>query len=314
MDRDKGLEKGAIGVLEKPVSKDQLRTIMSMFECRSPDLRRKLLLVEDDPTARKVTAGHLETDGVEVISTGDCKEAMRLLREETFHCMILDLGLPDCSGFQLLEKINADASIQAPPVVIHSGRVLSRTEYDQLQRYTDSFVIKGMPLSGEQLGKEVASFLNEVGLNEAANDTGAEPADTPDWPDIFKGKTVLLVDDDIRNTFALSGALEKRGLGVIMAPDGLTALHLLEHSSQTIHAVLMDVMMPNMDGNEITRQIRTQHAPHKLPIIGLSAKAMEEDRERCLDAGMNAFLPKPVDMNRLLVTLRDHMTGLLDAA
>ena len=228
--------------------------------------------------------------------------------QHAFQCMILDLGLglPDLNGFELLERIRKDPSIHAPPVIIHSGRDLSREEFHRLRRYTDAMVMKGSPHSGERLAEEVASLLENM-TGQLPTTESAEASGQKDWPAILKGRTVLLVDDDMRNTFALSKTLEKKGLNVIMAPDGQTALELLENAQCLIDAVLMDTMMPGMDGNEATRRIRKRPECRGLPIIALSAKAMAEDRELCLEAGADAFLPKPIDLEQLFALLQKWM-------
>ncbi|MBF0611765.1 MAG: response regulator, partial [Magnetococcales bacterium] len=308
MDRQQSLGHGAIGVLQKPVTREQLQSVMENFECQNKGRRSKLMLVDDDILSRISTLRLLESDDIQVIAAANCQEALHLLHHETFDCMILDLSLPDCSGFRLLENISKDPMIHELPVVIHSGKELSRAEYSQLRRYTDAVVTKGTPGSADRLVREVGAFLQAMD-KAPVPETRDESRQIHEWKALFANKSILLVDDDVRNTFALSRVLEKRGLNVIMAPDGLTALELLEHSPRSVDAVLMDVMMPGLDGNETTRRVREKEKFRHLPIIGLSAKAMADDRQRSLDAGMDHFLSKPVDQDLLLSLLRDILVN-----
>ncbi|MEO5370780.1 MAG: response regulator [Magnetococcus sp. DMHC-1] len=296
--------KGVLGILDRPVTREKIQKVLEELDCHPKDKQARLLLVEDDPDSCKVTAKILKKDGIAMAVAKNCHEAMQLLRTEPFDCMILDLSLPDCSGFELLEHMAHDLSIQKLPVVIHSGRDLSREEYFRLRHYTDALVTKGTPDSGERLAREVGAFLHQAVVTPP-EESSTGTTSFQDWKKVFSNTSILLVDDDVRNTFSLSRTLEKRGINVIMAPDGLTALDLLNHAARPVDAVLMDVMMPGLDGHEVTRRIREKEGFQAIPIIGLSAKTMEEDRQKSLAAGMDRFLSKPVDIEHLLGQLQD---------
>ncbi|MGN7613246.1 response regulator, partial [Magnetococcales bacterium HHB-1] len=302
-----GLTRDAISVLQKPVTPLQLEEVLNDVACRSKEMGAKLLLVEGDAVVRRTTSALLEKHHIEVAVAEDCETAMQLLRREVFKCLILDLELPHCSGFDLLESMAGLPELKAPQVIIHSGRALSDQDIRRLGSYSGMVATrKKHPRAIKRLVTEVASFLKNMDhtrLPERADD------DLTRWKTLFQGVSVLLVDDDMRNTYALSRALEKRGLKVIMAPDGQTALDLLDKNSNLIDAVLMDIMMPGMDGHETMRRIRKRDNLKDLPIIALSAKAMVEDQEQCFHSGASAFLPKPVDLDQLPTLLKDFVTS-----
>lgn len=292
------MKQGAVGVLAKPVSEAQLRKVFGRIECAAG---KNLLLVEDDPSSAKATAAFFHSQGVEVTAIHDGEGALQLLKERTFNCMVLDLDLPGISGFDLLGRLASEATLSRPPVIVYSGRELSREEYSRLRHYTDSVVMKGAD-SGERLMNEVGLFLSGV--------EGVTSTEAPVLTDasLFAGEKILLVDDDMRNIFAMSKMLQSQGLRVIMAPDGRRSLELLDKNTD-IKVVLMDVMMPVMDGLEAVRLIREQARFKSLPIVILSAKAMPEDREKGLAAGANAFLAKPVNTDQLILVLREYLSG-----
>ncbi|MEO5331695.1 MAG: response regulator [Magnetococcus sp. YQC-5] len=256
--------------------------------------------MEDDPTASMVTVNFFNSQGIKVQAVGDPNEALRLLKKELFICIVLDLDLPGMSGFELLERIATDKTLARPPVIVYSGRELSREEYRRLRNYTDSVIMKGSD-SGERLLSEVNLFLHDVEKEPSL----IEPL--PKGKTLFSGEKIMLVDDDMRNLFAMSKILQSQGLRVLLAPDGRRSLELLEKTPD-VRMVLMDVMMPVMDGLEAIRQIRSHTAFQKLPIIILSAKAMAEDQEKGLSAGANAFLSKPVDMDQLITVMRKYLS------
>ncbi|MEO5332357.1 MAG: response regulator [Magnetococcus sp. YQC-5] len=302
--RENGLaalgELGAVGVLAKPVTERQLKKVFERIECANHASGGHLLVVEDDPTASLVTVQFFKSQGIHVTAVGTAKEALQLLQGNSFACMILDLDLPGMSGFELLEQITANQEVVKIPVIIYSGRDLSREEYSRLRLYTDSVIMKGED-SGERLMHDVGQFLS------AMNHEPVVAVPVINEGSVFAGERILLVDDDMRNLFAMSKILQSHGLHVLLAPDGRRALELLDKHTD-LRLVLMDVMMPVMDGLEAIRLIRQQERFKELPIIILSAKAMVEDRERGLAAGANAFLSKPVNTDHLLVTLREYLT------
>jgi len=218
--------------------------------------------------------------------------------------MILDLGLPDMSGFDLLRKLEAEEGIVIPPIIVYTGKELNREEELELRRYSESIIIKGVR-SEERLLDEVSLFLHRVVENLPEKKrkiiTNLHDKDT-----MFMDKQVLIVDDDMRNVFAIAKVLEQKGLKVLKAENGHKALQLLE-KEPILDLILMDIMMPVMDGYETMRQIRKQEKFQKMPIIALTAKAMKEDRTRCIEAGASDYLSKPVDLNRLFSMMRVWM-------
>ena len=217
---------------------------------------------------------------------------MALLKVKDFDCVILDLGMADINGFEFLERASALPAV--PPVVVYSGRDLSTEENLKLRQYTDSIVIKGAR-SPERLLDEVSLFLHSI---REANTAPLREIDTS-----LSGRVVLVVDDDMRNIFALSKALRAKGLNVVMAQDGMKALKQLE-DNRNIELVLMDIMMPGMDGYQTMGEIRKNPLTCALPIIALTAKAMRGDREKCLEAGSNDYLSKPIDLDKLFSMIR----------
>jgi CheY-like chemotaxis protein len=224
-----------------------------------------------------------------------------------FDCMIIDLKLPDMDGSELLERMTREDIRAFPPVIVYTGRNLTREEEASLNRYSRSIIIKGAR-SPERLLDEVTLFLHKVESQlSAERQTMLKMARSRDK--VFDGRKVLLVDDDVRNIFALSSALEQRGLQVEIARNGFEALAKLD-GTLDIDLVLMDVMMPGMDGLEATRRIRTIPRLRKLPIIAITAKAMKDDQEQCRAAGMNDYLAKPIDLQRLFSLLRVWMPSM----
>lgn len=309
----RGLAMGALSFLVKPVTKDAVMDALDQV-CRLPGQgQRRVLLVDDDPISRRQVHKLLEQESVEIVDAIDGGSGLRAFEENaTFDCVILDLGLPDMSGFEWLERLSERTTV--PPVVIYSARDLTPDENLKLRGYTESIVIKGVR-SPERLLDEVSLFLYALkpptpGVSQApvhgapslapasvAASDGEPPAQG------IAGKTVLVVDDDMRNVFALSKALRSRGLHVLMAQDGYKALTQIETHPE-VDIVLMDIMMPGMDGFETMRRIRSNPDLQKLPIIAVTAKAMIGDREKCLEAGANDYCSKPIDMDQLLSQIR----------
>ena len=287
----RGLDLGAAGYLTKPVDKADINAVFDTFLRCTDGQPRRLLLVDDDIHTRTAVCLLFKAKAVDVIEASCGEEALDRLAAEHFDCMILDLGLPGISGIQVLDWAVA-RKLELPPVVVYSARELTDDENLKLHEYTDSIVIKGAR-SPERLLDEVALFLHSV------NSITPIPAPVAD----FAGRTVLVVDDDMRNVFALSKVLRAKGFNVVMAQDGAKALSHLEQST-AIEIVLMDIMMPSMDGYDTIRAIRAQKRLATLPIIALTAKAMLGDREKCLEAGANDYVSKPVDIDGLLIAMR----------
>jgi CheY-like chemotaxis protein len=264
----------------------------------------RVLVVEDDATLRESTCRLLEGSDVEAVAVATAEGALARLGEATFDCMVLDLALPDRSGFDLLEEMSQKEQYSFPPVIVYTGRSLSRAEEHRLRRYSNSIIIKGAR-SPERLLDEVTLFLHQVEADLPA-DRQRMLHDARHREAVFEGRRVLVVEDDVRNIFALASVLEPKGAKVEVARNGKEALQVLE-KNPGIDLVLIDVMMPEMDGLAATRAIRTRPELAKLPIIALTAKAMADDREQCLAAGANDYIAKPLDVDKLLSLARVWM-------
>lgn len=294
------LRMGAVGFLSKPVSMEKVEAAFSKIEEILNEPVRNLLVVEDEPIQRESIRELIGNEDVAITTVGTGKEAFTELTRIRYDCMILDLSLGDMSGFDLLEKIRHSESCCSVPVIIYTGRELTAEEEKGLRQYTESIIIKGVK-SPERLLDESALFLHRVEANLPA-DKQRMLRLVHDKEAILSGKTVLLVDDDMRNVFALSSVLEEKGIQVVIARNGLESLQKLEQ--ETVDLVLMDIMMPEMDGYTAMQEIRKQPRFRKLPIIALTAKAMKGDRARCIEAGASDYLAKPVNTEKLLSMLR----------
>ena len=294
-------KRGALGFLSKPVSQEQLDGVFATIgEFLSRDIK-SLLIVEDDNVLRHSVRQLLGGSDVKISEAARGDEALALLRKTHFDCMILDLTLPDMTGFELLNKINQDETVSKCPVIVYTGQALSEEENAELLKYASSVIIKGVK-SPERLLDETALFLHRV-----VADMPAEKQDTirrlHDRDAVFSGKHVLVVDDNMRNAFALSSLLNDKNLRTTIARSGEKALEMLETVAD-IDLVLMDIMMPGMDGYETMQRVRAQPRFKNLPILALTAKAMKGDLEKCIAAGANDYLSKPVDADRLFSMLR----------
>jgi len=257
--------------------------------------------VEDNKTQSEALVDMLKTQGITVDQAFDGESAFRMLHEKDYQCVILDLNLPDISGLDFLDKIKALDKFRALPVIINTAMELDKTSVGRLMQYANAMVVKTNK-SADRLIDEVNLFLNKVReVAEKPVDLNAitKSKTIPQGKDVIKGKKVLIVDDDMRNIFALSSALEGYEMVVEVAGDGQEAIDKLE-AINDIDIVLMDIMMPVMDGYEATRYIRKQNKWARLPVIALTAKAMMDDREKCIAAGANDYITKPVDMDRLI--------------
>ena len=298
-DATRGLELGAVGFLTKPVSREAITTAFDRLMHFAEGRMRHLLVVDDDASARAAVRTLLKDDAVAIEEASSGEEALAKTASEAYDCIVLDLGLPGMSGLEFLEQMAQRG--HTPPVVVYSGRDLSREESLRIRQYTDSIVVKGAR-SPDRLLDEVSLFLHSIRHGNATSADEARPAGGVDEADL-RGRRVLIVDDDMRNLFALSKVLRTKGVDVAMAQDGRKAIDTLE-KDPAIELVLMDIMMPVMDGYDTMRAIREQHAFARLPIIALTAKAMRGDREKCLEAGANDYLSKPIDVDRLLSMIR----------
>jgi CheY-like chemotaxis protein len=295
------LARGAFSFLPKPTTREGLDAALSRMKAYATPRLRKLLVVEDNEAEQMSIAELLGHDDVEIQAVATGRAALDALREQPYDCAVLDLRLPDMSGFDVLEHIRDDARLSDVPVVVFTGKELSPEEDLRLHTLARSVVVKGVE-SPERLLDETSLFLHRV--------IGDLPPDKQEMLDRLHrsdedlvGKKVLVVDDDIRNIFALSSVLERRGMEVLTAGTGDEAIATLETTSG-VAIVLMDIMMPQMDGYQTVHAIRQMPGLRRLPIIALTAKAMKGDREKCLDAGASDYLAKPVNTEQLLSALR----------
>jgi CheY-like chemotaxis protein len=300
-DRHHGLARGAFAFVTKPTTPEGLDSALARIKEYSTPRRKRLLVVEDNPAEQlsiKELLGYEDID-VTVVSTG--AEAIETVNERAFDCVVLDLRLPDISGFDVLERFRDNPLLGDLPVVVFTGKELSLDEDARLHSLARSVVVKGVE-SPERLLDETALFLHRV-----VADLPPEKQRLLDRlhhsDDALVGKKVLVVDDDVRNIFALSSVIERRGMTVITAGTGREAIAKLE-TTPDIAIVLMDIMMPEMDGYETMQVIRQNASFRRLPIIALTAKAMKGDREKCLEAGASEYLAKPVNTEQLLSSLR----------
>ena len=299
--RQRSLQQGAIAYLQKPISSDTITAALTKIKAFVERQVKNLLIVEDDAIQRKSIVELLADDDVATTSVGTGSDALAAIRSQHFDCMVLDLGLPDMSGFALIEQIKKEPQGEALPIIIYTGREITRNQETELRRIADTVIIKDVR-SPERLLAESALFLHRVQASLPATKqeilVKLQSSDT-----ILIGKKVLIVDDDMRNIFALTSMLENHQMQVLYAENGIEGIEVLE-ANPDIDIVLMDVMMPEMDGYETTQKIRQNHQFQSLPVIALTAKAMQGDREKCIEAGASDYITKPVDTEQLLSLLR----------
>jgi CheY-like chemotaxis protein len=300
-DRQHGLARGAFAFVNKPSNPEELDVALSRIKEYSTPRRRRLLIVEDNPAEQLSIRELLGYDDIDVtvVSTGE--EALGVVAREPFDCVVLDLRLPDMNGFDIMEHMQNIPAVRDLPVVVFTGKELSSEEDARLHTLARSVVVKGVE-SPERLLDETALFLHRVVANlPQEKQKMLERLHHSD--EALVGKKVLVVDDDMRNIFALSSVLERRGMAVLTAGTGREAISILE-STPDVAIVLMDIMMPEMDGYATMQVIRQNPAFRRLPIVALTAKAMKGDREKCLEAGASEYLAKPVNTEQLLSALR----------
>jgi HAMP domain-containing protein/CheY-like chemotaxis protein/signal transduction histidine kinase len=300
-DRHHGLSRGAFSFVTKPTTSEELATVLTRIKEYSMPRRKRLLIVEDNPAEQLSIRELLGHDDIDVTSVTTGAEALSIVEQQNFDCVVLDLRLPDMTGFEILERLRDMPALSDLPVVVFTGKELSPEEDARLHILARSVVVKGVE-SPERLLDETALFLHRVVSDlPPAKQKMLERLHRSD--DALVGKKVLVVDDDVRNIFALSSVLERRGMSVLSAGTGNEAISLLE-STPDLAIVLMDIMMPEMDGYETMQVIRQNPSFRRLPIIALTAKAMKGDREKCLEAGASEYLAKPVNTEQLLSALR----------
>jgi HAMP domain-containing protein/CheY-like chemotaxis protein/signal transduction histidine kinase len=299
--RQRGLKAGAIAYLEKPVSKEALDDAFGRIQNFLEDRVRRLLVVEDDETQRNAIIELVGADDVTITAVATAEDALRELATTHYDCMVLDLGLHDMSGFDLLERVKGDEGMATIPIIIYTGKELSPAEETRLRKYAETIIVKDVK-SPERLLDETALFLHRVEAKLPDQKRRMlEQLHTAD--SVFAGKKVLIIDDDVRNIFSLTSMLEDHGMQATFAENGRDGIKALD-ADPSIDVVLMDIMMPEMDGYDTTQAIRQDPRFKNLPIIALTAKAMKGDREKTIAAGASDYITKPFDPEQLLSLMR----------
>jgi CheY-like chemotaxis protein len=303
------LELGAIGYVLKPAKREELIQVLKHLEAKFSQNLRRVLVVEDDARQRESIRELLGNDEVQITGVATANEALLELETTTYDCMVVDFNLPDFSGHDLLEKMARQEDGAFPPVIVYTGRALTKDEEQSLRRFSKSIIIKDAR-SPERLLDEVTLFLHQV-ESQLSPERQQMLKVARNRESALEGRRVLVVEDDIRNIFALSSVLEPKGITVIIARNGREALDALARASKdasaAIDLVLMDIMMPEMDGYTAMREIRKRSEWKHLPIIALTAKAMKDDHEKCLAAGASDYIAKPLDVEKLLSLVRVWM-------
>jgi CheY-like chemotaxis protein len=302
--RERSLEsirEGAVEYLVKPIDKKDLEKAFTRIENFVDRKIKNLLIIEDSENARKAMRILIGNGDVSCFEAGTGKAGLALYQKNHIDCIILDIGLPDMSGFEFIKKLENIKEHDIPPIIVYTGKELSKEENNELQKYAESIIIKGVK-SEERLLDETSLFLHRT-ISNLPKSKQLIINNLYDKESVFHTKKILVVDDDMRNLFALSKVLKERGMEILKAENGKIALEMLD-SHPDIHLVLMDIMMPEMDGYEAMQRIRAQMRFNKLPVIALTAKAMKDDKQKCIDAGANDYITKPIDVDRLLSLMR----------
>ncbi|NML32776.1 response regulator [Paraburkholderia antibiotica] len=298
---DKALHLGAIGYTLKPTARSTMEAAIRRLEARLQQRLKRVLVIEDDAPMRESIRALLQSDNTEIVAVATLADAFERLEALSFDCVVTDLALPDGTGYDLLERLAANTAHASLPVIVYTGRMLSDDEEHRLRRYSKSIIIKGAK-SPERLLDEVTLFLHSV-ESSLAPEQQRMLRTVRQRDNAFEGRTILLAEDDVRNIFALSHVLEPLGAKLLIARNGREALDELENGPD-VHLVLMDVMMPEMDGLTAMGEIRRNPRFAHLPIIALTAKAMANDRTRCLEAGADDYVSKPIDVDKLVALCR----------
>jgi CheY-like chemotaxis protein len=300
--RQNALKAGAVAFLEKPISKEGLEATFAEIRSFIDRGVKRLLVVEDDEDQRKSIVELIGTgEDVEVTAVASSEEALEALELQRYDCMVLDLKLPELGGFELLEKIKEDERVSSTPVIVYTGKELTRREETKLKKLADTIVVKDAS-SPERLLDETALFLHRV-ERKLPEEKRRLLEQLHSAEEVFKDKKILVVDDDVRNVFALTSVLETHGMEVLYAENGKDGIDLLQRNPD-VDLILMDIMMPELDGYQTTRAIREDDSFKQLPIISLTAKAMKGDREKSIASGASDYITKPVDTDQLLSLMR----------
>jgi CheY-like chemotaxis protein len=291
-------KEGAISFMKKPIDTGTLDKLFNEIVTQSGVAFKQILLVEDHQVQSEALREMMEKQGINVDQAFDGASAFDMLQQNDYQCVILDLNLPDISGLDLLDKIKGLEKFSSLPVIVNTAMELDKTSVNRLMQYANAMVVKTSK-SSDRLIDEVNLFLHKISTSSPVTASGAKTSPVSKGKEMLKGKKVLVVDDDMRNIFALTSALQTYDLQVEIANDGEEAIAKLEEIGD-VDIVLMDIMMPKMDGYEATRYIRKQNKWAKLPVIALTAKAMRDDREKCIAAGASDYITKPVDIDRLI--------------
>jgi CheY-like chemotaxis protein len=300
-ERQHGLSHGAFSYLVKPATTGELETALDRLRSYVAPHTKRLLVIEDNDIERESIVSLMHHDDIEIQGAATGSDALRMLREQVFDCCVVDLRLPDMSGFELLERLQSEPSLRDIPVVVFTGKELSAEEEARLRTVAKSIVLKDVQ-SPERLFDEVSLFLHRV-IADLPEDKRRMIERLHGSAAVLRGKKVLVVDDDARNIFALTTILEHQEMEVLSATNGRQAISLI-NQTEDLSVVLMDIMMPEMDGYETMREIRRDPRFRTLPILALTAKAMKGDREKCLEAGASDYIAKPVNTEQLLSLLR----------
>ncbi len=298
---ERGLAMGAVGYLAKPASREELVAVVETLAPQTIERSRRILVVEDDTSRGETLVERLEGEGLQVRYVQSGSAALEALEHDKFSCIVLDLGLPDMDGLGFLERLRSRSDIETPPVVVHTGRALTKDETRRLEEYAEAVVLKE-GRSTERLLEEIRMFIQHVKARLPQGRAFAPPR-VPVADVHLDNRRILLVDDDMRTLYALSALLRAKGAEVLTADTGRAALEMLGEHPDT-EGVLMDVMMPEMDGYEAMRRIRQDARFERLPVIALTAKAMRGEREKCIEAGASDYLTKPIDADQLLTMLQ----------
>jgi HAMP domain-containing protein/signal transduction histidine kinase/DNA-binding response OmpR family regulator len=299
--RQNALRAGAVAFVEKPVSKEGLEETFGAIRTFIDREVKRLLVVEDDDDQRRSVVELISADDVEVTAVASSEEALEALELQPYDCMVLDLKLPQRGGFELLEQIKQDDRFALTPVIVYTGKELTQRETTKLRKLADTIVVKDAS-SPERLLDETALFLHRV-ERKLPQEKRRLLEQLHSAEEVFKDKKIVIVDDDVRNVFALTSVLEAHGMEVLYAENGREGIELLGRTEE-VDLILMDIMMPELDGYETTRAIRAEEAFKQLPIICLTAKAMKGDREKAIAAGASDYITKPVDTDQLLSLMR----------